>query len=101
MYDITQAKNDLRVDGSDNDIIILSLCEALPDYIELQTGMSKQDQINEPLVDTVCGFIIRVWYYADKADDVKLQRTIDNLLKCITLKANAINRAAAETDAGV
>ena len=95
MYDLRQAKNDLRVDGDDNDIIILSVCEALPDYIEVTTGMSKQDQIQEPLVDTVCGFIIRVWYYADHADDVKLQRTIDNLLKCITLKANAINRAAA------
>lgn len=100
MYDLTQAKNDLRVDGTDNDAIILALCEALPDYIEVQTGMSAQDQINEPLVDTVCGFIIRIWYYADRADDVKLQRTIDNLLKCITLKANAINRAAAAAGAG-
>lgn len=100
MYDLTQAKNDLRVDGTENDVIILALCEALPDYIEVQTGMSRQDQLNEPLVDTVCGFIIRIWYYADHADDVKLQRTIDNLLKCITLKANAINRAKAAAGAG-
>ena len=95
MYTIIDAKNDLRVDGSDNDDIINALVLALPDYIEVTTGMSKNDQAAEPLVDTVCGFIIRVWYYADHADDVKLSRTIDNLLKCITLKANAINRAAA------
>lgn len=100
MYDLTQAKNDLRVDGTENDVIILALCEALPDYIEVQTGMSRQDQLNEPLVDTVCGFIIRIWYYADHADDVKLQRTIDSLLKCITLKANTINRAKAAAGAG-
>lgn len=98
MYDVWQAKNDLRVDGTENDEIINALVTALPDYIELTTGMKKEDQTTEPLVDTVCGFIIRVWYYADHADDVKLQRTIDNLLKCITLKANAINRAA---EAGV
>lgn len=96
MYDVWQAKNDLRVDGTDNDDIITALVQSLPDYIEVTTGMKKADQITEPLVDTVCGFIIRVWYYADHADDVKLSRTIDNLLKCITLKANAINRAAAE-----
>ena len=95
MYDVWQAKNDLRVDGTDNDDIITALVQSLPDYIEVTTGMKKADQITEPLVDTVCGFIIRVWYYADHADDVKLSRTIDNLLKCITLKANAINRAAA------
>lgn len=100
MYDLTQAKNDLRVDGADNDEIIVALVNALPNYIEVQTGMRINDQAAEPLVDVVCGFIIRVWYYADHADDVKLQRTIDNLLKCITLKANAINRAAAAQGTG-
>lgn len=100
MYSVTEAKNDLRVDGTDNDAIITALVQALPNYIEVTTGMSKQDQIAEPLVDTVCGFIIRVWYYADHADDVKLQRTIDSLLKCITLKANTINRAKAAAAAG-
>ena len=96
MYTFLDAKNDLRVDGTDNDDIIVALVNALPNYIEVQTGMSINDQAAEPLVDVVCGFIIRVWYYADHADDVKLSRTIDNLLKCITLKANAINRAAAQ-----
>lgn len=96
MLSLQAAKDVLRVDNTENDALILSLCEALPDYIELTTGMTQQNQINEPLVDTVGGFIITLWYYSDHADDVKLNRTIDALLKAITLKANAQNRAAAE-----
>ena len=48
--------------------------------------MSIEQQETEPLVDTVSGFLLTLWYYSDHTDDVKLQRTIDNLLKCITLK---------------
>lgn len=96
MFTLAQAKDVLRVDNTENDALILSLCEAVPDYIELTTGMTKQNQISEPLVDTVAGFIVVLWYYSDHADDVKLNRTIDALLKAITLKANAQNRTAAE-----
>lgn len=90
-----KAKNALRVDNNENDEIIAALCEAFPSYIEVTTGYPIAQQDNEPLIMTVFDFIMRVWYYADHADDVKLSRTIDNLLKCITLKANAVNRAAA------
>lgn len=90
-----EAKDVLRVDGSENDAIILALVKSLPGYIETVTGMSEADQENEPIVDTVRGFILTLWYYADHTDDIKLQRTIDNLLKVITLKANSINRAGA------
>ena len=95
---LVEAKEVLRVDGSDNDAIILSLVQAIPSYIETVTGMKEADQDNEPLVATVSGFIVRLWYYADHAEDVKLQRTIDSLLKCITLKANALNRTAGATE---
>lgn len=97
MLDVYSAKDVLRIDQSntDNDALILSLCEALPDYVELTTGMTKANQINEPLVDTVGGFLLRLWYFADHADDARLTRTIDALLKAITLKANAQNRTAA------
>lgn len=87
MLSLADAKNVLRIDTEDNDALIQSLLEAIPDYIELSTGMSQEAQAAEPLVDTVSGFIITLWYYADHADDTKLQRTIDSLLKCITLKA--------------
>ena len=87
MLTLEQACNILRVDVGNNDELIQSLIGAVPDYIEVTTGMSKEQQKGEPLVDTVSGFLLTLWYYADHADDVKLQRTIDNLLKCITLKA--------------
>lgn len=86
MLTLQQACNILHVDAGNNDQLISSLIYAIPDYIEVATGMSHDQQEEEPLVDTVSGFILTLWYYADHADDAKLQRTIDNLLKCITLK---------------
>ena len=88
MMSLTEAKLNLRIDADNtaNDALILGLIATMPDYIELTTGMSKQDQLSEPLVDTVSAFLLKLWYYAGHADDNKLQRTIDALLKCITLK---------------
>lgn len=84
---LAEAKDVLRVDIDDNDALIESLLAALPGYIELTTGLKEANQAAEPLVKTVSGFILMLWYYSDHADDVKLQRTIDSLLKAITLKA--------------
>lgn len=87
MLSLQQARDILRVDGGDNDQLIETLIYAIPDYIEVTTGMDADQQLGEPLVDTVSGFLLTLWYYSDHTDDTKLQRTIDNLLKCITLKA--------------
>lgn len=95
---VEEAKAVLRVDGNDNDTIIAALCEAIPSYIETVTGYPEAEQDNEPLIETVSGFIVRLWYFADHAEDAKLQRTIDNLLKVITLKANALTRSAGATE---
>lgn len=86
MLSLKQACNILHVDEGNNDALIESLIYAIPDYIEITTGMKEEQQIEEPLVDTVSGFLLTLWYYSDHSDDMKLQRTIDNLLKCITLK---------------
>lgn len=86
MLNLTDALNILRLDRGTNDALVDSLLEAIPGYIEVTTGMSRAQQETEPLVDTVSGFLLTLWYYSDHTDDVKLQRTIDNLLKCITLK---------------
>ena len=98
MMSLDEAKAVLRMDADnyDNDALILSLLQAIPDYIELQTGMKPEDQISEPLADTVSGFILTLWYFAERADDQKLNRTITSLLKCIALKANSYNRANQE-----
>lgn len=86
MLNLTDALNVLRLDSGANDALVGSLLGAIPRYIEVTTGMSIEQQETEPLVDTVSGFLLTLWYYSDHTDDVKLQRTIDNLLKCITLK---------------
>ena len=86
MLNLTDALNVLRLDSGANDALVNSLLYAIPEYIEVTTGMSIEQQKTEPLVYTVSGFLLTLWYYSDHTDDVKLQRTIDNLLKCITLK---------------
>lgn len=87
---LTEACNVLHVDQGNNDELILSLIDALPGYIRVTTGMSEADQASEPLCQTVSGFLLTQWYYADHADDQALTRTINALLKAITLKAREI-----------
>ena len=87
MLTLEQAKEILRVDGTANDTIIQSLVASLPAYIETTTGMTPEQQYNETLCYTVGGFLLTLWYYSDQADDIKLQRTIDNLLKAISVRA--------------
>ena len=84
---LEEARNVLRVDEGDNDELIASLLLALPDYIEVTTGMALEQQVSEPLVKTVSKFILTLWYFADKADDAALNRTINNLLQAIAIKA--------------
>lgn len=87
---LSEACNVLHVDEGNNDELIYSLIEALPGYIRVTTGMSEADQASEPLCQTVSGFLLTQWYYADHADDQALTRTINALLKAITLKAREI-----------
>ena len=82
-----QALEVLHVDAGANDALIESLLAALPDYIEVTTGLTADQQALEPLVKTVSGFLLTQWYYADHADDQALTRTINNLLKILTIKA--------------
>lgn len=87
MITLENARDFLRVDGTDNDSIIESLLDAIPDYIEISTGMSASQQQYEPLADTVGKFLLKLWYNAEQAEAEKLQRTIDGLLKTITIRA--------------
>lgn len=84
---LERAKLILRLDTDDNNDVVQLMVDALPDCIEVATGMSPAQQVNEPLVDMVGGFLITLWYYGEHADVDKLQRVIDGLLKAITLKA--------------
>lgn len=86
---LSEALDVLHVDEGVNDDLISALVAALPSYIETTTGLSEENQSNEPLVKTVEGFILTLWYYADHSDDVALTRTIDSLLKAITIRARS------------
>lgn len=84
---LSQACNILHVDQGNNDELIGALVEAIPSYIETATGLSVIYQDEEPLVDVVGGLLLTQWYYSDHADDQSLTRTINALLKAISVIA--------------
>ncbi|MCL2766685.1 MAG: head-tail connector protein [Peptococcaceae bacterium] len=86
MVTLEIAREWLRLDGTDNDFIIEGLLAAVPGYIEVTTGLKPLDQEKEPLADTVTRFLLILWYDAEQADADQLQKTIDNLLKALSLK---------------
>lgn len=86
---VKDACNVLHIDQGSNNALVSALVEALPSYIETATGLRENDQEDEPLVDVVGGFLLTQWYYADHADDQSLTRTIDALLKAITIRARS------------
>lgn len=92
MLSLKDACNILHVDIGNNDELITDLCGAIPGYIETTTGYPEDKQDDEPLCKTVSGFLLTLWYYSDHADDMKLQRVIDNLLKCIAVKARSVTQ---------
>lgn len=91
LLSMDEAREVLRIDGTDNDNIISSLVSALPDYITLTTGIRAEEQVSIPLVKTAAKFILQLWYNAEQSDSDKLQRTIDSLLKTLSLLENRSN----------
>lgn len=89
MVSLDDAREWLRLDGTDNDFIILGLLSAVPGYIETTTGLSVANQDSEPLVDTVAKFLLTLWYNAEQAEAERLQRVIDGLLKTLTIRARS------------
>ena len=79
----------LHVDQGNNDDLINALVAALPTYIETTTGLKIADQSKEPVVDVVSGLLLTQWYYSDHADDQSLTRTINALLKAISVRARS------------
>lgn len=90
MVSLATAREWLRIDSTDNDTIIQGLLDAVPSYIEIATGLTPTAQAVEPLADTVTKFLLTLWYNAEQAEAERLQRTIDGLLKALTVKAREI-----------
>lgn len=82
---IEEARDVLRLDGGDNDELIMSLLHAIPGYIEVTTGCCNWS--DSLLAKTVAKFLLQLWYNADGTDTERLQRTIDNLLTALTIQA--------------
>jgi hypothetical protein len=82
---IEQARDILHADGADNDTVIGPLVDAIPDYLAVTTGY-RYNGPPPPLVVTVAGFLLQLWYNADGTDVEKLQRTINNLLGALSVQ---------------
>jgi len=47
MLSLNEAREFLRIDGTENDNIINALLNAIPSYIEITTGMTKHRAFNK------------------------------------------------------
>lgn len=81
---IEEARDTLRVDGTDNDPIIIPLLESIPSYLETTTGRTWEDDPVHPLAQTVAKFILQLWFDPQGQDSERLKRTIDTLLVALT-----------------
>lgn len=81
---IEEARDTLRIDGTDNDPIIIPLLESIPAYLEVTTGRRWDTEPVHPLAQTVTKFILQLWYDPQGPDSERLKRTIDSLLVALT-----------------
>lgn len=83
IFTIEEARDILRIDGSDNDAMIYALLSAVPPYLEAATGYVAVNGYS-PLARAAGRFLLQLWYYGENADTDKLQRVIDSLLKALS-----------------
>ena len=90
IFTIDEARDILRIDGNDNDHIIIPLIEAIPSFLTETTGYNARRGQYSPVARTAARFILQQWYYSDNADTDKLQRVIDCLLKALSAERELI-----------
>ena len=90
MFTTQEAREILRIDGSDNDAIIEPLIDAIPPYLEATTGYSATNGDYSPVALTAGRFLLQMWYYGENADTDKLQRVIDCLLKALSAERGRV-----------
>lgn len=81
---IEEAREALRIDGPDNDIIINPLLEAIPSYLEVTTGKAWDTEPIHPLAKTAAKFILQLWYYPQNEEADRIKKAIDSLLTALT-----------------
>lgn len=87
---LEEAREALRIDGTDNDIIIIPLLDAIPSYLETTTGRNWDTEPIHPLAKTVAQFLLQLWYNPQSEDTERLKKTIDNLLTALTAIARSM-----------
>lgn len=91
---IQEARDTLRIDGADNDEIIIPLIESIPAYLETATGstwLNEQGNASDPLAKTAARFLLLLWYNAEQAEAERLNKTIHTLLSSLTVRGRASN----------
>ena len=83
IFTLPEAREILRIDGTDNDSAITALLSAIPPYLEATTGYSPTGYYS-PVAKAAGRFLLQLWYYGENADTDKLQRVIDSLLKALS-----------------
>lgn len=85
MFTLPEARDILRIDGTDNDAIIEPLIHAIPPYLQATTGYVPAAGADySPVARTAGQFLLQLWYYGENSDTDKLQRVIDCLLKALS-----------------
>ena len=84
MFTAAEARDILRVSGTDNDAEIAALVAAIPSYLAITTGYTPTGETFSPVAKTAGRFLLWEWYYGENSDVAKVQRVIDCLLKALS-----------------
>ena len=85
MFTLSEARDILRIDGTENDAIIEPLIQAIPPYLQATTGYVPVAGAGySPVARTAGQFLLQLWYYGENSDTDRLQRVIDCLLQALS-----------------
>ena len=92
MVTLKQAREWMRLlpDDDQGEDMLRGLLAAAPEYIYISTGMTAKQQKKEPIADTVTKFLLLLWFDTEQTNAARIQLSIDNLLKILTVKARSI-----------
>lgn len=93
MLTLEEARDALRIDGSDNDNLIQALLDSIGPYLLAATGHDwAADTTIHPLDKSVAVFLLQEWYFASTDNKVigagastRQLKAIDSLLVTLTI----------------
>lgn len=74
---LEEAREILKIDYTEDDLIIQNLIDTIPEYLKNKTGSSWDTVPINPLVKTLAGFLLQSWYDGSTR---QLEKTINNIL---------------------